>query len=147
MTSRSHAAAKRRSIKRPCFGNPQAGFTILELVLVLLLFGVLWLVELRTVDLLRTEFKNSYEKTVASSVQIGLLTYFVDPKRGNLKQYPSVLDPSDAGPCTVKRRCFENVLPGGITVQWKKTAALEYRGSSDKRHIWKYNPAAGEFHL
>ena len=123
------------------------GFTVFELVFVLLLFSVLWLVQLSAFDSIRLEFRRSLEKNIVSSIQIGLLSYFIDPHRGNVKNYPLTLDNQEPGDCSQSKPCFENVLGGGITLFWKKTTPLEYLGPADKRHVWKYNPPAGEFYL
>ncbi len=123
----------------------QAGFTVFELVVVLLLFGILWLVQLFAYGFLRKQFMATYEKNIASSVQVGIVNYFVDPKRGDLKSYPPSLDREDPGLCSAKKPCFQNVLTGGITTLWQKNSAMKYRGPGENGHQWKYDPAQGHF--
>lgn len=124
----------------------QRGFTVLELVLILLIAAVLWWVQLRTVSLIGSEFKQSFEKYVAANVDIGVLSYFVDPKRGNLKRFPPALDAVPQAPCSGTSRCFEEVLPGGVTMLWTKTGAFEYLGPAGGNHRWRYEPDTGRFY-
>lgn len=113
--------------------------------MVIVITGVLWLAQLGTARYLSAQFRSSIEKSVAASVQTGLDGYFVDPRRGNLSGHPARLDSAEPGFCSEKRRCFENVLPGGIVDLWEKTGPLEYKGPADGGRTWRYVPETGQF--
>ena len=122
----------------------EQGFTVFELVFVLCILGILWLIQLSALHSLSEGFRDSFEKYTVSSVQVGILTYWVDPNRGDLKKYPDFLDFLGYGLCSEKRPCFEYVVAGGVTGMWKKKSPFEYKGPSESRHFWKYDPSAGQ---
>jgi hypothetical protein len=123
----------------------EAGFTAFELVIVLLAAAVLWLVQLKATGLIRSRFMDALEKNIASSVQVGIVAYFVDPKRGNLKSFPERLDGEDSGKCEPERKCFDDVLPGGVTAAWKKVSSFIYQGPTGTGAQWRYEPRSGNF--
>ena len=125
----------------------EKGLTVFELVFVIFLFSILWLVQLSCLGSLSAQFREAFEKNVAGSVHVGIASYFVDPQRGDIRNYPPVLDTLEPGDCSDIKPCFQNVLAGGVTVLWKKIAPFEYLGPSENHHVWKYNPLAGEFNL
>lgn len=128
-------------------GSKEAGFTVFELILVILVSGILCLVQLHATGLIRRQFMKAVEKNIVSSVQVGIAAYFVDPKRGNLKKYPGDLDTESEGLCGTERKCFETVLPGGVTALWEKTSPFRYRSPAEERGEWTYEPETGTFRL
>ncbi len=121
-------------------GVSSKGFSVLELVFVLFLIGVLSLVKLYFLDPLETDMDKSWEQASASQVQIGLVTYFSDPRRGNFKKVPPELDGAVRGSCSEKNPCFTSVLPEGMQKGWKKISPFEYSGPGSPTSVWRYEP-------
>lgn len=122
------------------------GFTLIELVMVIVVLAILGAVAVPQYVNLRDEATLGNEAGVAGGVQAGVLTYFIDTARGNRQTYPAALDAAAAGPCTTANVCFDGVLvQGGITDQWQKLTALTYRSPASATNVWTYDPAAGTF--
>lgn len=125
----------------------EKGFTLIELVMVIVILAILGAVAVAQYVNLRDETALAAESGVAGGVQAGILTFFIDPLRGNRVSYPVTLDGlPDNTLCTDTNPCFTNVLvQGGITDQWTKLTATTYRSSVNATNTWTYNPVDGTF--
>ena len=131
----------------------QKGFSLIELVMVIVILAILGAVAIPKYVNLQTEAKAANEAGVVAGVRAGILTYFIDPARGNRLTYPPTLDASVNGACSPTNPCFTTVLSqGGITEQWFKkedNLALGFSayGSPSPGGVtnWFYRPATGEF--
>lgn len=129
----------------------ESGFTLIELVMVIVILAILGAVAIPQFVNLQAEARLGNETGVVAGVRAGILTYFLDPARGNRSAYPPTLDSAVNGPCSQTNPCFTNVLAnGGITDQWFKKG--DYAGFSAYRSPtsasatnWFYYPATGQF--
>lgn len=132
------------------------GFTLIELVLVIVVLAILAGVAIPVFVDMQGEAKASNETYVAGAVRQGIMNFFLDPAHGDRSRYPCYLDtllpPVN---CSEVSKCFQNVMNGdgggGVTSQWKKLsgdfACLDstYRSPASATNVWTYTPHTGEF--
>ena len=129
------------------------GFTLIELVMVIVILSILGAVAIPQFVNLQTEAGSANESGVAGGVRAGILTYFIDPARGNRTAYPGTLDTATAGvACSTTNPCFTTVLSqGGITDQWSKLSIITiggapaYRSGASATNVWLYDSTTGNF--
>ncbi|MFA5089079.1 MAG: type II secretion system protein [Candidatus Omnitrophota bacterium] len=121
------------------------GFTLVELVMIIVLLGILAAVAIPRYFNLSTDATQAAEKGVLGGVRAGISTYFAQNKA-----FPSNLDSIATYPvsCVAATPCFDTVLAqGGVTEGgWIKTAANTYTGPTGT--IYTYTPTgtdAGSF--
>lgn len=122
----------------------QKGFTLIELVMVIVILAVLGAIALPIFVNLRDDAVNAAEQGVVGGVRAGISTFFIDPARGNRFNYPATLDNAANAACTPANPCFGNVLAqGGITSEWERVSATSYNGparANGQRARWVYTP-------
>lgn len=124
----------------------QKGFTLIELVMVIVILAILGAVAIPQYVDLQNEARLANEAGVAGGVRAGILTFFIDPARGNRTTYPAALDGAANAACNTGNPCFTTVLvQGGITDQWTKLSATTYRSSASATNVWTYTPGTGNF--
>ncbi|MFC1668100.1 type II secretion system protein [Chlamydiota bacterium] len=125
--------------------DKRTGFTLIELVMVIVILAVLASVAIPIYVNLRDDANEAAEQGVVGGVRAGILTYFVDPSRGNYTSYPATLD-SASGDAAPGNPYFDTVLAqGGITQGWTKSG-LVYTGPTTVNE-YTYTPATGSFDL
>lgn len=113
------------------------GFTLIELIMIIVILGILAAVAVPKYFDLQASAKLAAEKGVVGGVRAGIYTYFA-----NNKAYPATLD-SAATVCASATPCFDTVLgQGGITADWTKSG-LGYTGPAG--NTYTYTPATGDF--
>lgn len=123
----------------------QKGFTLIELIMVVSILAILAAVAIpKWVDL-QAEAKTASEQGVVGGVRAGILTYFIDPSRGNRTNYPATLDSASNAACSTSNPCFTTVLQqGGITSgNWSKASSTQYTGPTGTTYT--YDPSTGSF--
>ncbi len=122
------------------------GFTLIELIMVIVLLGLLAIVAIPKYYDLQQDAKLAADKGTVGGVRAGIYTYFAKNK-----VYPTTLGGS-AGACTNANPCFGTVLDqGGIQQDWTcGTTGLVYSGSSGTVvsggiGTCTYTPATGAF--
>lgn len=116
-----------------------AGFTLIELVMVIVLLGLLATVAIPKYFDLQSEAKLAAEKGIVGAVRSGIYTYFVKNKA-----YPATLDSATAAACATTNMCFSTVLDqNGVTSGWTKTDSVNYQ--SPAGNTYTYNPSNGSF--
>ena len=124
----------------------QEGFTIFELILVILIAGLAAIQAIRTFEDLSQQAKRAHESAVALRVRTGIDNYFVDSERGNKTQYPVSLDRAESGQCSSSNSCFDQVAPAGIGIEsWWKVSERVYRSDVSGTNSWQYYPETGAF--
>lgn len=107
------------------------GFTLIELVMVIVILGVLAAVAIPRYFSLQSEARLSAERGVVGGVRAGILTYHADQLRQGNDAYPTTLDSAAASSTSVSDNpFFDTVLAqGGITDgSWSKDSSGYYDG-------------------
>ena len=118
--------------------NNSKGFTLTELIMVIIILGLLAAVAVPKFFDLSTDAKAAAEKGVVGGVRACIQTYFAKNKA-----YPAALGGA-TGSCSASNICFDTVLDqGGITEDWTKNAAGNYVGPNSGEY--QYTAASGSF--
>lgn len=105
------------------------GFTLIELIMVIVLLGLLAVVAIPKYYDLTDDAKSAAEEGVVGGVRAGIYTYYAKNKA-----YPATLDANAAGACVT---CFSTVLAqGGVKdTNWTK-AGLVYTGPTGTTYTY-----------
>ncbi len=125
----------------------EKGFTLIELIMVIVLLGLLAVVAIPQFTNLQTEAKTAAEAGVVGGVRSGIYTKYAANLAQNVTPaYPATLGGTAATTCSVAAPCFANVLSQPVTQDWSCiTAGLTFRGPSNATNIYTYDPVAGTF--
>jgi len=116
------------------------GFTLIELVMVIVILGILAAVAIPQYFDLSSQANTAAEKGVVGGVRAGLMTYYAQ-----YKAFPADLDTGGAtDACDTTNPCFNGVLTsGGITADWTKSSTTEYTGPAGNEYT--YDSGTGSF--
>jgi len=120
------------------------GFTLIELVMVIVILGILAAVAIPKFFDLSGNAKTAAEKGVVGSVRAGVSTYYANQCSAGTCAYPATLDSATTGACNTTNACFATVLSqGGVTADWAKASATTY--TSPTNTTYTYTAATGLF--
>ena len=121
------------------------GFTLIELVMVIVILGILASVALPKFFDLQSQARISAEKGVVGGVRAGIATYYSNQcTNGGACSYPASLDGAVNGLCNTTNACFTTVLSqGGVTSDWTRVSATQYTGPTGG--TYNYTVADGSF--
>lgn len=113
------------------------GFTLIELVIIIVIIGILAAIAIPKYLDLQTEAKAAAEKGTVGGVRAGIEIYFAKNKA-----FPATLDSATNGACATANKCFTTVLTDGVDSDWTK-ATNAYTGPTTA--VYTYTPASGTF--
>ncbi|MDD5561986.1 MAG: type II secretion system protein [Candidatus Omnitrophica bacterium] len=124
-------------------GENRIGFTLIELIMVILLIGILAALAVPKYFDLQSESKIAAENSVVAAIKTGIANYYVNGCVTSTGAYPATLDNAVNGNCTAGNPCFDIILSqGGMTSDWSKRGST-YIGPN--RGIYVYNNISGSF--
>ncbi len=119
----------------------EKGFTLIELIMVIVLLGLLAVVAIPQYTNLQTQAKTAAEQGVVGGVRSGIYTKYAANLAQNVTPaYPATL--GGTGSCTTGSPCFGNVLSQGITQDWSASGAT-FTGPNGGTYT--YNATTGTF--
>jgi prepilin-type N-terminal cleavage/methylation domain-containing protein len=134
----------RSSTARPGTGS-NAGFTLIELVVIILILGVLSAVAVPIFVDLRTQANQAAEEGVVGNVRSAIGLYYANQAANGTPRYPASLD-AIANNVTASNTnaFFTNVLSqGGVQRDWRKNGTGQYVGPASG--VYAYTSASGQF--
>ncbi len=122
----------------------EKGFTLIELIMVIVLLGLLAVVAIPQYTNLQTQAKTAATQGVVGGVRSGIYTKYAANLAQNITPaYPATLGGTVAA-CSSGNPCFGNVLSQPITQDWScTTAGTVYTAPDATTHT--YDPVAGTF--
>ena len=119
----------------------EKGFTLIELIMVIVLLGLLAIVAIPQYTNLQTEAKAAAEQGVVGGVRSGIYTKYAANLAQNITPaYPLTLDGNGDGACVT---CFSNVLSQPIKDSTWTKSGLTYTGPN--AGAYTYTPGTGTF--
>jgi len=117
----------------------KSGFTLIELIMIIVILGILAAVAVPQYFNLSTTAQTAAERGVVGGVRSGIQTYFAQNRA-----FPATLDAATNAACSSTNACFTTVLSqGGITADWTKATATTYTGPAGTTYT--YTAATGSF--
>jgi prepilin-type N-terminal cleavage/methylation domain-containing protein len=118
------------------------GFTLVELVMVIVILGILAAVAIPYFYNLSTDAQNAAEQGVLGGIRAGITTYYAYNKT-----FPATLDSASNAVCSTTNACFGTVLSqGGITSSgWTRVSNTSYTHTGGNVSTYTYTPASGQF--
>lgn len=116
------------------------GFTLIELVMIIIILGILAAVAIPKYYNLQADAKSAAEQGVVGGVRAGISTYYAQNKA-----WPSSLDGASSGACSSTNACFDTVLAqGGVTTSdWTTNGSGSYTGPN--AGVYLYASGDGSF--
>ena len=119
----------------------EKGFTLIELIMVIVLLGLLAVVAIPQYTNLQSQAKTAAELGVVGGVRSGIYTKYAANLANNVTPaYPASLGGS--GNCTSASPCFANVLSQGVTQDWTASGAV-FTGPANNSYT--YSNTTGTF--
>lgn len=132
----------KKYLKLPLWSNG-TGFTLIEIVLVIILLGILAVVAIPRFINTSTAGKQEAEDTVVALVRAGIENvYHRAVTRGTTPWYPPTLDEASNGPASPSNPFFTKVLTQPVTEHWTKNG---YAYTGPAGNTYTYNPSTGTF--
>ena len=119
------------------------GFTLIELVMIIVILGILAAVAIPRYRDLASEAKESAEKGIIGGVRGGIHTYYA-----KYRAWPDDLDDNAGAPTACSATtCFDKVLEYGVEEDWTKTGTDTYTGPNfpTSAKIYTYDNTDGSF--
>ncbi|MBI1850608.1 MAG: type II secretion system protein [Planctomycetes bacterium] len=122
-----------------------AGFTLIELVVIILILGVLSAVAVPIFVDLRTQANAAAEEGVVGNVRSAIGLYYANQAASGTPRYPGSLDAgANNSTASNTNQFFTTVLAqGGVQRDWRKNGTGQYVGPA--AGVYVYTSASGQF--
>jgi prepilin-type N-terminal cleavage/methylation domain-containing protein len=126
-------------------GARSGGFTLIELVVIIVILGVLSAVAVPIFIDLQDEANQAAEEGVVGNVRSAISLYFANQAASGTPGYPASLDSAaNSSSATDANPFFTTVLSqGGVTRDWTKNGSGQYVGPAGG--VYAYTSATGQF--
>ena len=115
------------------------GFTLIELVMIIVILGILAAVAIPKYIDLQVQAQTAAEKGIVGAVRAAISTYYANECATGTCDNSSSLGGS-TGVCSQANPCFGNVLADAITTDdWEVTAANTYQGPAGTSFLYTDN--------
>ena len=124
----------------------EKGFTLIELIMVIVLLGLLAVVAVPQFYGLQANARVAAEQGVVGGVRAGIYSLRSNNVANNIAPIIPATLGGAAGACTTANPCFGTVLDqGGVTQDWTCITTTTYRGPSNGTNVYTYNATTGAF--
>ncbi len=123
----------------------EGGFTLIELIVIIIILGVLSAVAVPIFVDLQDEANEAAERGVVGNVRSAIGLYYANAAANGAPDYPGALDSAgSSSTASTANAFFTSVIgQGGITEDWTKNASGQYVGPNGG--VYEYNSATGQF--
>lgn len=121
----------------------QQGFTLIELVIIILVLGILAATAIPKFYDLTAKAKVAAEKGVVGGVRGGIAVVYASNLVNGVTTFPAALGGTNPGTASVGNPFFGNVLSPGIDADWLMINASQYVGPAGGTYT--YTAASGTF--
>lgn len=123
----------------------ERGFTLIELVMIIVILGILSAVAIPNYYSLQSDAQSAAELGVVGGVRSGISTFYANECNEGTCAWPTNSDvcTANAAACSSVNPCFDGILAQGITSDWTKNSANTWTGPAST--MYTYTEADGTF--